>query len=253
MLLPLLGMAAWFMLRGTQAPAAAQRRARKPLPARIPPPSSAKSAASRTPATARRPQRTPPVLTPTKKPVTKPDPLRSLLDGTAKFKRVPAKQKARTAKPKARPVRTAPTKRQAVPAKGLVLPSFDSPESIAANALKSAVLSVQPLTKSQVAAWQRQLGGLDRDGIPGPSTRARVDEVLKQSVKWPAKIATPTGSPVPSSKALAAQDLYDYVTVFFGTRPERIKTYQSALGLTADGKVGPKTKAAVSELLGHPW
>jgi peptidoglycan hydrolase-like protein with peptidoglycan-binding domain len=39
--------------------------------------------------------------------------------------------------------------------------------------------------------------------------------------------------------------------IYKGSRPDRIAAYQKTLGLAADGKIGPKTRAKVLSLTGR--
>jgi hypothetical protein len=109
---------------------------------------------------------------------------------------------------------------------------------LAANQLNN-YLETGGLDRAKVKAWQKRIGSLTADGIPGPKTLARVSEVLKRDISWPAQEA--------------AEDLRAYYASK-GRDKGKIKTYQSEMGeLTADGLVGPKTKARYKALTGKAF
>lgn len=104
--------------------------------------------------------------------------------------------------------------------------------------------------RAKIASMQWQLG-LDTDGIPGPNTRAAVQ---KQGVTptWAALTSKQVTGAVPggATKLEAAQRLERYWGLR-GRDKERIKAYQRMLAVTADGIMGPKTRAAADSALGR--
>jgi murein L,D-transpeptidase YcbB/YkuD len=102
---------------------------------------------------------------------------------------------------------------------------------------------------ARVKALQSAMGGLTADGIVGPKTIARAKAL---GVTLPAAGAkAPATKTATGTAAQAAADLKSYLerTGDFGSKAhpsETVKGYQKSLGVTADGIVGPKTRAAAS-------
>ena len=115
------------------------------------------------------------------------------------------------------------------------------------------LLSQSVMNRADVAAAQRDMGALDVDGLVGPATMARAKALLGHELVRPAKIPISFGILTDGDKTHAALDLYNYVVRYKGKRPERIKAYQHVLGVTEDGKLGPKTKTAAAKYLGWDW
>lgn len=156
----------------------------------------------------------------------------------------PTKPKAKPkAKPKPKPKPTATI--QPVPA------GMTAAER-AARELSEATSSGLRMMRSWVAVRQWAMDKLDPDGLPGPTTRAKAEEILQQSIPW-GTVSPEGGVPVFADPALNAEALWRYVHVWKGARSERIAAYQKALGLDPVGKVGPQTKAKVKELTGLDW
>ena len=106
--------------------------------------------------------------------------------------------------------------------------------------------------RQQIADYQRALA-LDPDGIPGSATRTRVQNIMQMSLAWPEPLTVTGGLPKPASALQAATDLHAYVLTFKGTHADRIKAYQAAMSVAADGVIGPKTKAAYTALTKKAW
>jgi hypothetical protein len=131
-----------------------------------------------------------------------------------------------------------------LPATTTRAPQFTSipaavPDSVIAATALDSYLRSGGLNRARVKDYQRRLGGLAIDGIPGPKTKARVETLLHRSVSWPAQNA--------------AEDLRKYYRGG-GRNRTKIKAFQNAMGeLTVDGLVGAKTKKRYKALLGKTW
>lgn len=187
----------------------------------------------------------PKVTAPTvKKPVTAREsgPLESILatltKGTPKKANIPT------------PVKVAPVKKpqtvtpKQLPATTSRAPQFTSiptavPDSVIAATALDSYLRSGGLNRTRVKEYQRRMGSLAIDGIPGPKTKARAETLLHRSVLWPAQNA--------------AEDLRTYYRDG-GRDRTKIKAFQNAMGeLTVDGLVGSKTKARYKTLTGKTF
>ena len=163
----------------------------------------------------------------------------------------PAAPKPAAPKPAApKPAAPKPAAKKALmPLDGPLLLPPQSESEEAAAALDSYVRKGGS-ARSEIAVYQRHMKAVDPDGIAGPATKARAQSLLGKSVSWPT--LTPLGAaPSPVDAKDAANELADYVTTYHGSHVDRIAAYQKALGLGADGKVGPVTRAKVKSLTGR--
>lgn len=148
------------------------------------------------------------------------------------------------------PVKVAPVKKpqpitpKQLPATTTRAPQFTSipaavPDSVIAATALDSYLRSGGLNRTRVKDYQRRMGGLAIDGIPGPKTKARAETLLHRSVSWPAQNA--------------AADLRTYYRGG-GRDRTKIKAFQNAMGeLTVDGLVGSKTKARYKTLTGKTF
>lgn len=145
---------------------------------------------------------------------------------------------AKTA-PKATSVRLASTASVAkAPAKTVVLDSSSAQKTAAKNL--DAYLVGGGLSRTTVAKYQGQMGGLKADGVAGPLTEKRAEVLLGKDVKWP--------------HIEAAKGLYNYYVKQGFRNKTSIKNYQKKMGeLVVDGIVGTKTKARVRALTDINW
>jgi len=139
-------------------------------------------------------------------------------------------------------------KKRPAPEQPKRLPAPD-PKFEAADAL-NRYLTQGGRERATVAEYQRVMGGLDPDGLPGAKTAARVTE-LGVTPTWPDPVKMTGGAPAPAGSKAAANELADYLSIYDGVRRDRIAAYQKVMGLTADGIAGPKTKAKIKELTGR--
>lgn len=137
-----------------------------------------------------------------------------------------------------------PTKPKLLPATTTRAPQFTSipaavPDSVIAAGALDSYLRSGGLVRARVKEYQRRMGNLATDGIPGPKTKARAGTLLHRSISWPAQNA--------------AADLRTYYRGG-GRDRTKIKAFQNAMGeLTVDGLVGKKTKARYRTLTGKTW
>lgn len=148
------------------------------------------------------------------------------------------------------PVKVAPAKKPQTAQPKLLsattsrAPRFESipaavPDSVIAATALDNYLRGGGLNRTRVKDYQRRMGGLAMDGIPGPKTKARAETLLHRSVSWPAQNA--------------AEDLRTYYRGG-GRDRTKIKAFQNAMGeLTVDGLVGAKTRARYKTLTGKTW
>ena len=109
----------------------------------------------------------------------------------------------------------------------------------AANNL-DAYLRTGAFDRTRVKQYQAAMGNISADGVAGPKTEARAEQLLNKDVKWPG--------------IEAGRALYDYYVKKKGRDKNTIKKYQKAMGeLTVDGIVGSKTKARTKSLTGINW
>lgn len=188
--------------------------------------------------------KTPAVTAPKPKPVKtvrKSGPLEQILSTLTK--KAPAKVSPT-------PVKVAPVKKpqpvtpKRLPATTTRTPQFTSipaavPDSVIAATAIDSYLRSGGLDRTRVKDYQRRMGGLAIDGIPGPKTKARAETLLHRSVSWPAQNA--------------AADLRTYYRGG-GRDRTKIKAFQNAMGeLSVDGLVGSKTKTRYRTLTGKTW
>lgn len=158
-------------------------------------------------------------------------PLEAILESLAKQKPMadtaPPKR-AQTEKPKLLPATTRLPKFTQIP-KAL-------PDSVVAASSLDAYLRNGGMDRTRIKDYQRRMGTLSIDGIPGPKTKARAESLLSRVVSWPANNA--------------AEDLRLYYRQGNRNRT-KIKAFQNAMGeLTVDGLVGPATKRRYKQLTG---
>jgi hypothetical protein len=195
----------------------------------------------------------PKVFTPAKKPAVtapKPKPATTVRESGPLEQILSTLTKAPVKASTPTPVKAAPAKKpqpvtpKLLPATTTRAPQFTSipaavPDSvIAATALDSYARS-GGLDRTRIKDYQRRMGGLAIDGIPGPKTKARAETLLHRSISWPAQNA--------------AEDLRTYYRGG-GRDRTKIKAFQLAMGeLTVDGLVGSKTKGRYKTLTGKTW
>lgn len=158
-------------------------------------------------------------------------PLEAILESLAKQKPLAdtaRPKRAQTEKPKLLPANTRLPKFTQIP-KAL-------PDSVVAASSLDAYLRNGGMDRNRVKDYQRRMGNLSIDGIPGPNTKARAESLLSRVMSWPANNA--------------AEDLRLYYRQG-GRNRTKIKAFQNAMGeLTVDGLVGPATKRRYKQLTG---
>lgn len=119
------------------------------------------------------------------------------------------------------------------------IPTVTLPDSVIAAQAIDVYLRNGGLDRTRVKDYQRRMGSLAIDGVPGPKTKARVENLLHRTVQWPAQTA--------------AEDLRIYYRKG-GRNRTKIKAYQNSMGeLTVDGLVGPATKKRYKSLTGKTF
>lgn len=115
--------------------------------------------------------------------------------------------------------------------------SLTVPDSVKSAAALDDYLRSGGFDRTRVKDYQRRMGGISIDGVPGPKTKARAESLLHRQVTWPGQSA--------------AVDLRDYYRSG-GRDKTKIKAFQNAMGeLKVDGLVGPATKKRYKALTGN--
>ena len=108
----------------------------------------------------------------------------------------------------------------------------------AANALDKYLRS-GGYNRAMVKALQGRMGGIAADGVAGPKTRARAEELLGRKLHWP--------------QIDAATELRTYYKQG-GRNKAKIKGWQRAMGeIDVDGLVGPQTRKRYTGITGQRW
>ncbi|ARK32204.1 N-acetylmuramoyl-L-alanine amidase [Halalkalibacter krulwichiae] len=110
-------------------------------------------------------------------------------------------------------------------------------------------------TEAQVTAFQRA-HGLTADGIVGPATFSKLEEVVQQSASQSSPSVLRFGDRHPAVVQLkldldqAGFTVPGNTTEYFGPQTEaQVKAFQRANGLTADGIAGPATFTKLAEVI----
>jgi hypothetical protein len=214
-----------------------------PVDSKQPPQSAATSATPRKPANAAVVLTPKPVVKQAPKPVSKPA-----------AKQAPKAAAKPLAKPAAKPAATTASKLSPQPPLQVYAPTptpteKSGPEKAAEDL--DSYIRTGGRDVNVIANYQRAIGKLDPDGIVGTNTVTRVTVLLGKKPTWPSPI-TSTGSWLPPKDTVdACREFADYRMVYKGTKTARIKMYQKAIDVKADGIIGPETKARVKNVSGR--
>ncbi len=178
--------------------------------------------------------RTPAKLTPAvpAEKATATGPLAEIIKSLEQPPRPPALKPPKKASVRAAPASSSP---RALPAQTQTQSEADN---VSAARELDSYLRNGGLEKPRIKQLQARMGFIAADGIAGNETRQRAEALLGAKVNWPA--------------IMAAEDLHIYYTK--GGRAKRdISDFQKLMGVTADGLIGPVTKARYKAMTGKVW